>query len=76
MTEYHDVPWECPLHGEKQLHGGGGKLYCGLCEFHDIGIQIAEDKAYERCAQIAEAIDSGRGNEAEIARAIRDRKNG
>lgn len=25
----------------------------------------------ERCAQIAEAIDSGRGNEKEIARAIR-----
>lgn len=27
----------------------------------------------ERCAKIAEAIDSKRGNEAEIARAIRDR---
>lgn len=26
----------------------------------------------ERCAQIAEAIDSGRGNEKEIARAIRN----
>lgn len=28
----------------------------------------------ERCAQIAEAIDSGRGNEKQIARAIRDGK--
>ncbi len=26
----------------------------------------------ERCARIAEAIDSGRGNEKEIARAIRN----
>lgn len=30
---------------------------------------VAEER--ERCAKIAEAIDSGRGNEKEIARAIR-----
>lgn len=29
----------------------------------------------ERCAQIAEAIDSGRGNEKEIAHAIRNPEN-
>jgi hypothetical protein len=36
--------------------------------------QIAEAIAAERerCAKIAEAIDSGRGNEKEIAKAIRD----
>lgn len=35
-----------------------------------VGLLKAEREA---CAQIAEAIDSKRGNEAEIARAIRER---
>ena len=37
--------------------------------------QIAKAVAHERerCAKIAEAIDSGRGNESEIASAIRRR---
>ena len=34
-------------------------------------IVSAVAKERERCACIAEAIDSGRGNESEIARAIR-----
>ena len=34
-------------------------------------IRAAEDAVRERCAEIALAIDSGRGNEKEIAAAIR-----
>lgn len=35
----------------------------------DLARAVAAER--ERCARIAEAIDSGRGNEKEIARAIR-----
>ena len=35
-----------------------------------IALAIATER--ERCAKIAEAIDSNRGNEKEIAKAIRD----
>lgn len=47
---------------EGYLHSGCGDPF---------GIKAAIAAERERCAQIAEAIDSGRGNEKEIAKAIR-----
>lgn len=42
--------------------------YCPKCNPQCAGLA---EVVREQCAQIAEAIDSGRGNEKEIARAIR-----
>ena len=47
--------------------------YGGASEFLAVQVSLAIEAEREACAEIAEAIDSNRGNEAEIARAIRDR---
>ena len=39
-----------------------------------LAIRYAKNEALEQAAEIAEAIDSERGNEKEIARAIRNLK--
>lgn len=41
----------------------------GQMLFEQIAKAVADER--ERCAKIAEAIDSGRGNEKQIAQAIR-----
>ena len=65
---YFNKCWTCQteFEGDKRAHQC---LPCAVAS----KVQHARDRAFRDAADIARAIDSGRGNEAEIARAIEAR---
>lgn len=58
-----------PSFYKKDPSGDIGKTYHSTCG-DPLGIKAAVAAERRRCADIALAIDSGRGNEKEIAKAI------
>lgn len=69
LRDIHDVPWECPAHGEAQLFSAGPGLYCEIC--HELAIKDTEIKRLQatieqRENQILELISENINKNKEI----------